>query len=55
MDVIKLAKNELGLGLKDAKAKVEAAPTIIKEAAAKDEAEALKAKFEEVGATITLK
>ena len=53
MDVIKLAKNELGLGLKDAKAKVEAAPTIIKEA--KDEAEALKAKFEEVGATITLK
>ena len=34
MDVIKLAKNELGLGLKDAKAKVEAAPTIIKEAAA---------------------
>ena len=55
MDVIKLAKNELGLGLKDAKSKVEAAPTIIKEAAAKDEAEALKAKFEEVGATITLK
>ena len=55
MDVIKLAKNELGLGLKDAKAKVEAAPTIIKEAAAKDEAEALKAKFEEVSATITLK
>ena len=55
MDVIKLAKNALGLGLRDAKAKVEAAPTIIKEAAAKDEAEALKAKFEEVGATITLK
>ncbi len=55
MDVIKLAKNELGLGLKEAKEKVESAPTIIKEAAAKDEAEALKAKFEEVGATITLK
>ncbi len=55
MDVIKLAKNELGLGLKDAKEKVESAPTIIKEAASKDEAEALKAKFEEVGATITLK
>ena len=54
MDVIKLAKNELGLGLKDAKAKVEAAPTIIKEAAAKDEAEALKAKFEEVGAVVEL-
>lgn len=55
MDVIKLAKNELGLGLKDAKEKVESAPTIIKEAASKDEAEALKAKFEEAGATITLK
>ena len=55
MDVIKLAKNELGLGLKEAKEKVESAPTIIKEAAAKEEAEALKAKFEEVGATITLK
>ena len=55
MDVIKLAKTELGLGLKEAKEKVESAPTIIKEAAAKEEAEALKAKFEEVGATITLK
>lgn len=55
MDVIKLAKNELGLGLKDAKEKVESAPTIIKEAASKEDAEALKAKFEEVGATITLK
>lgn len=55
MDVIKLAKNELGLGLKEAKEKVESAPTIIKEAASKDDAEALKAKFEGVGATITLK
>ena len=55
MDVIKLAKGELGLGLKEAKEKVESAPTIIKEAASKEEAEALKAKFEEVGATITLK
>ena len=55
MDVIKLAKNELGLGLKEAKEKVESAPTIIKEAASKEDAEALKAKFEEVGATITLK
>ena len=54
MDVIKLAKNELGLGLKEAKEKVESAPTIIKEAASKEDAEALKAKFEEVGATITL-
>lgn len=55
MDVIKLAKTALGLGLKDAKDLVESAPKIIKEAAAKEEAEDLKAKFEEVGATITLK
>ena len=55
MDVIKLAKNALGLGLKEAKELVESAPKIIKEAAAKEEAEELKAKFEEAGATITLK
>ncbi len=55
MDVIKLAKTALNLGLKEAKEKVESAPTIIKEAASKEEAEELKAKFEEVGATITLK
>lgn len=55
MDVIKLAKTALGLGLKEAKEKVESAPTIIKEAASKEEAEDLKAKFEEAGATITLK
>ena len=55
MEVIKLAKNELGLGLKEAKEKVESAPVVIKEAASKDDAEALKAKFEAAGATITLK
>ena len=55
MDVIKLAKTALGLGLKEAKDVVESAPKIIKEAASKEEAEDLKAKFEEVGATITLK
>lgn len=55
MDVIKLAKTALGLGLKEAKEKVESAPTIIKEAASKEEAEDLKTKFEEAGATITLK
>lgn len=55
MDVIKLAKTALGLGLKEAKEKVESAPTIIKEAASKEEAEDLKSKFEEAGATITLK
>lgn len=55
MDVIKLAKTALGLGLKEAKDVVESAPKVIKEAASKEEAEDLKAKFEEVGATITLK
>ena len=55
MDVIKLAKNALGLGLKEAKELVESAPKVIKEAAAKEEAEDIKKKFEEVGATITLK
>ncbi len=55
MDVIKLAKTVLGLGLKEAKEVVESAPKVIKEAASKEEAEELKAKFEEAGATITLK
>ena len=55
MDVIKAAKNILGLGLKEAKELVESAPKVIKEAASKEEAEDLKAKFEEVGAEITLK
>ena len=55
MDVIKLAKTVLGLGLKEAKEVVESAPKVIKEAASKDEAEELKTKFEDVGATITLK
>ena len=53
--VIKVAREITGLGLKDAKDLVEAAPKAIKEGAAKDEAEALKAKLEEVGATVTLK
>ncbi len=55
LDVIKAVKEALGLGLKDAKDLVEAAPKALKEGAAKDEAEALKAKLEEVGATVTLK
>ena len=55
MDVIKVAKNALGLGLKEAKELVESAPKVIKEAASKEEAEDLKAKFEEAGAEITLK
>ena len=55
MDEIKVAKNALGLGLKEAKELVESAPKVIKEAASKEEAEDLKAKFEEAGAEITLK
>ncbi|MCP0887539.1 50S ribosomal protein L7/L12 [Ligilactobacillus sp. WILCCON 0076] len=53
--VIKAVKDATGLGLKDAKGLVDGAPSVIKEALAKDEAEELKAKLEEVGATVTLK
>ncbi len=55
MAVIKAAKDALGLGLKEAKAVVESAPATIKEAVPKADAEALKAKLEEAGATIELK
>ncbi|MDE7122572.1 MAG: 50S ribosomal protein L7/L12 [Oscillospiraceae bacterium] len=55
MGVIKAAKDILGLGLKEAKTVVESAPTKIKEGVSKAEAEELKAKFEEVGATIEIK
>lgn len=55
MKVIKAVKDLTGLGLKDAKAIVDEAPKAIKEGASKDEAEELKAKLEEVGATIELK
>ena len=53
--VIKVVKDACGLGLADAKATVEKAPVVIKEGASKEEAEALKAQIEEVGATVTLK
>ena len=53
--VIKVIREITGLGLKEAKALVEAAPTKIKEAIPKEEAEQIKAKVEEVGATITIK
>ena len=46
---------DAGLGLKDAKGLVDGAPSVIKEGVAKDEAEEIKAKLEEVGATVTLK
>lgn len=55
MNVIKAAKDALGLGLKEAKAVVESAPATIKEGVSKADAEALKAKLEEAGATIELK
>ncbi|NLJ89237.1 MAG: 50S ribosomal protein L7/L12 [Epulopiscium sp.] len=53
--VIKVVKDLAGLGLKEAKDLVEAAPKVIKEAVSKEEAEEIKAKLEEVGAKITLK
>jgi large subunit ribosomal protein L7/L12 len=55
MDVIKAAKDLLGLGLKEAKELVEAAPKAVKEGASKAEAEELKAKLEAAGATVELK
>ena len=53
--VIKVVREITGLGLKEAKDLVEAAPKAIKEGVSKDDAEAMKAKFEEVGAKIELK
>ena len=55
MAVIKAVKEALGLGLKEAKTLVESAPATLKEACPKADAEALKAKLEEAGATIELK
>ena len=53
--VIKVVREVTGLGLKEAKEVVDDAPKVVKEAASKEEAEELKTKFEEAGATITLK
>jgi len=53
--VVKLVKELTGLGLKEAKGLVDAAPTAIKEAVSKDEAEALKAQLEEAGAEVEIK
>ncbi|MDE7230927.1 MAG: 50S ribosomal protein L7/L12, partial [Oscillospiraceae bacterium] len=55
MAVIKAVKDVCGLGLKEAKELVEAAPKAIKEGVSKAEAEELKAKLEEAGAKIELK
>jgi len=53
--VIKAVRAITGLGLKEAKALVEGAPSPVKEAATKDEAEDLKKQLEEAGATVELK
>lgn len=53
--VIKAVREITGLGLGEAKALVEEAPKAVKEAASKDEAESIKAKLEEAGATVELK
>lgn|SRR5690625_4306560 len=53
--VIKVVREITGLGLKDAKDLTDAAPKEIKEGVAKEEAEEMKAKLEEAGATVELK
>ena len=53
--VIKAVRELTGLGLAEAKAAVEGAPTTLKEALSKDDAEAAKAKLEEAGAKVELK
>lgn len=53
--VIKVVRELTGLGLKEAKDLVEAAPKAVKEGVSKDEANAAKAKFEEVGAKVEIK
>ena len=55
MGVIKVVKDVCGLGLKEAKELVEAAPKALKEGVSKAEAEELKAKLEEAGAKIEIK
>ena len=53
--VIKVVREATGLGLKEAKDLVDAAPKMVKEAASKEEADDLKAKLEAEGAKVTLK
>ena len=55
INVIKVIRTITSLGLKEAKELVDGAPTIVKEAAAKGEAEDVKKQLEEAGATVTLK
>ena len=53
--VIKVVREITGLGLKEAKEAVDGAPTTLKEAVSKDDAEKIKAQLEEVGAKVELK
>jgi len=53
--VIKVVRELTGLGLKEAKDLVEAAPKVVKEGVSKEEAEEVKAKLEEAGAKVTIK
>lgn len=55
LQIVKLVKDLTGLGLKEAKELVDAAPKALKEKCPKDEAEALKAKLEEAGAEVEIK
>ena len=54
IQVIKVVRDATGLGLKEAKDLVDGAPKTVKEGASKEDAEALKAKFEEAGAVVEL-
>ncbi len=55
INVIKEVRSITGLGLKEAKDLVESAPKAVKEAASKDDAEAIKKKLEAAGATVEIK
>lgn len=55
LQIVKLVKELAGVGLKEAKALVDAAPKAIKEKVSKEEAEALKSQLEEAGAEVELK
>ena len=54
IQVIKAVRELTSLGLKEAKELVDSAPSAVKEGASKDEAEGMKAKLEEAGATVEL-
>ena len=55
INVIKVVRAITGLGLKEAKAKVDECPSTLKEGASKEDAESIKAQLEEAGASVELK